>query len=128
MRPPGFFVPRAAQSGTALHARASRFRGDETACVVLASKGYPDRYRTGIPIHGLGRARERRDTVVFHAGTKGAGEEIVTSGGRVLAVTGIDHDGDVTAAVARAYDAIGDIHFEGMHYRTDIGRKGLKRW
>ncbi len=96
------------------------------ACVVLASQGYPDHYPTGIPVHGLDRASSRRDTVVFQAGTKEAGGTVVTSGGRVLAVTGIDRSGSIACAVARAYEAVGDIQFEGMHYRHDIAHRALQ--
>ncbi len=65
-----------------------------------------------------------RDVKVFHSGTAIIGDQLVTDGGRVLGVTAI---GDTIAqAQKRAYDAMKLIHFEGMHYRTDIGRQGIR--
>jgi phosphoribosylamine--glycine ligase len=61
---------------------------------------------------------------VFHAGTKVDGEEIVTSGGRVLAVTAVGED--LAAAHERAYEAVAKIHFRGEHHRTDIGNRALR--
>ena len=94
-------------------------------CVVMASGGYPGRYEKGRPIRGLEAAGTLEDVVVFHAGTARSGEEIVTAGGRVLGVTAL---GDtVAAAIERAYEAVGLITWEGVHYRTDIGRRALGR-
>ena len=93
------------------------------ACVVLASGGYPDAYETGKAIHGLEKAGSMPDVSVFHAGTKLEGGRIVTAGGRVLAVTAVDAEGELSAAIARAYEAVREISFEGMHFRNDIGRK-----
>jgi phosphoribosylamine---glycine ligase len=85
--------------------------------VVMASGGYPDKYETGKPISGLAAAVS--DNVqIFHAGTRREKDEIVTSGGRVLAVTALGET--VAAARVRAYDAVSRIHFEGCHYRRDI--------
>jgi phosphoribosylamine--glycine ligase len=92
------------------------------ACVVLASAGYPDAYETGKEIRGLGAAGAMPDVTVFHAGTKREGDRIMTAGGRVLAVTAVDRGGDLRAAVARAYEAVSTVGFEGMHFRKDIGR------
>jgi phosphoribosylamine--glycine ligase len=95
-----------------------------TACVVLASGGYPGEYRTGVPITGIPEA-ESLSSKVFHAGTLLQEGRLVTSGGRVLGVTA---DGaTLHGAIDRAYQAAGKIHFEGMHFRRDIGRKGLQR-
>jgi phosphoribosylamine--glycine ligase len=95
-----------------------------TACVVLASGGYPGEYRTGVPITGIPEA-ESLSSKVFHAGTLLQEGRLVTSGGRVLGVTA---DGaTLQGAIDRAYQAAGKIHFEGMHFRRDIGRKGLQR-
>jgi phosphoribosylamine--glycine ligase len=85
--------------------------------VVMASSGYPDKYETGKPISGLTFAASD-DVQIFHAGTRRDKGEIVTSGGRVLAVTALGET--VAAARTRAYDAVSRIHFEGCHYRRDI--------
>jgi phosphoribosylamine--glycine ligase len=83
----------------------------------MASGGYPDKYETGKPISGLTPAASE-DVQIFHAGTRRENGQIVTSGGRVLAVTALGET--VGAARARAYDAVSRIHFEGCHYRRDI--------
>lgn len=89
-------------------------------CVILASQGYPGKYKKGIPISGLEMVKGLKDVIVFHAGTKfneqGA---IVTNGGRVLGVTALGRD--LKEARQKAYSAVGLINFEGMHYRKDIG-------
>jgi phosphoribosylamine--glycine ligase len=90
-------------------------------CVVLAAAGYPGRYRRGMPIHGLEALRGWRDGMVFHAGTARRDGQLVTDGGRVLGVTALG--GDVTAAAAEAYRAVDQIHWDGMHYRRDIGHR-----
>ena len=95
------------------------------ATVVLASPGYPGSYPKGLPISGL-EPREK-DMVVFHAGTARHGEQVVTAGGRVLSVSG---RGETLAdALKRAYIGAAQIHFEGAHYRHDIGRifEGITR-
>jgi len=89
--------------------------------VVLAAHGYPDTPRQGDAIHGLPPADE--DSHVFHAGTALRGDEVVTSGGRVLAVTALG--GNVSAAQRRAYELAEKIRFEGMQFRRDIGHRGL---
>ncbi len=94
---------------------------DKGACVtvVLASGGYPGKYRTGFEITGIDEAEAAGGTV-YHAGTKsGEDGKILTSGGRVLAVTAKAEDLD--SALARAYTAAAKIDFEGKHFRTDIG-------
>lgn len=88
------------------------------ATVVLASGGYPGKYETGRPVSGLEEATKLNDVQVFHAGTRSANGEIVTAGGRVLAVTALGST--IEAARARAYEAVSAIHFEGCHYRRDI--------
>jgi phosphoribosylamine--glycine ligase len=90
------------------------------ACVVLAAPGYPGRSPHGLPINGLAEAID--DVLVFHAATAREEDRLVTSGGRVLGVTGLGDSLD--AALSNAYGAIGKISFEGMHYRSDIGRRG----
>lgn len=92
-----------------------------SAIVVLAAEGYPGKHRHGDVIEGLDALADREDVVVFHAGTGQEDGRTVTHGGRVLGVTGI---GDTReAALAAAYDAVEEIHFSGMHYRRDIGRR-----
>jgi phosphoribosylamine---glycine ligase len=92
------------------------------ACVVLAAAGYPDAPRRGDPISGL-EAAAGAGALVFHAGTALEDEQLVTAGGRVLGVTGLGPTIDV--ALARAYQAVGQIAFAGMQYRSDIGRGAL---
>jgi len=91
----------------------------------MAAAGYPGHVRTGDSITGIAEA-ERDGAVVFHAGTARVNGEVRTAGGRVLGVTA--SGADLPAAIARTYDAVGRIRFEGCQYRTDIGVKGLKRW
>ncbi|MBS0319478.1 MAG: phosphoribosylamine--glycine ligase [Proteobacteria bacterium] len=95
--------------------------------VVLAAGGYPDAPAKGAVIHGLERVNDEThpDTHVFHAGTAMAGDDVVVSGGRVLCVTALGDS--VRQAQKRAYDAIGEIRFDGMQYRRDIGHRALKR-
>jgi len=99
---------------------------DETAiCVVLASKGYPGKYEKGKEIKGIEEAEKLESIVVFHAGTKLSDGKLLTNGGRVLNVTALGKD--IVEARERVYKAIEKIHFDGMHYRKDIGLKALKR-
>lgn len=95
-------------------------------CVVLASGGYPGKYETGKPIAGIDDAERLPDVKVFHAGTKfDALGRVATDGGRVLGVTALGDD--LAAAKARAYEAVQLISFFGMHCRTDIADRALKR-
>ena len=94
-------------------------------CVVMASGGYPGDFEKGLPISGLDAAAKIDDLVVFHAGTAEQGGRIVNSGGRVLGVTG--RGPTVAAAIAKAYEGVKAIAWNGVHYRTDIGRKALGR-
>ena len=86
--------------------------------VVLASAGYPGKYETGKVISGLDEAAKLAGAQIFHAGTKIDNNQIVTSGGRVLAVTALGST--IVAARARAYEAVSLIEFEGRHFRRDI--------
>ncbi len=96
-----------------------------SVCVVAAAEGYPEKPRTGDEIFGIEECEAAGGTV-FQAGTARQDEQLVTSGGRVLGVTA---KGDtLPAAISKAYRALGKIRFAGMQYRTDIGRKGLRRW
>jgi phosphoribosylamine--glycine ligase len=93
-------------------------------CVVAASKGYPGKYATDFPISGIAEADAVQDVKVFQAGTRQMGDQIVTDGGRVLAVTALGNT--IAQAQKRAYDAMSLIHFDGMHYRKDIGHWAIK--
>ncbi|MEX1274491.1 MAG: phosphoribosylamine--glycine ligase [Bacteroidota bacterium] len=96
-------------------------------CVVMASRGYPDDYETGAVVRGLDSFKAEDGIMVFHAGTKKEGEEILTSGGRVLGVTAIGYDHDLQGTIRNAYTAVSKIAFDGAYYRSDIGQKALKR-
>jgi len=108
-------------------------------CIILCTDGYPGKYEKGKEITGIAEAEKLPGVVVFHAGTVfslprrgegaptrvGAGEveSVLTAGGRVLGVTAVGKT--LQAALAEAYAAIKLIHFDGMHYRSDIGKKSL---
>ncbi len=99
----------------------------DKACitVVMASGGYPGSYEKGFSIHGLETAKGLSDAAVFHAGTSlDAQKQIVTSGGRVLAVTAWGDS--LKAAHERVYQIISKIHFQGGFYRRDIGQKAME--
>ncbi|HVW83756.1 MAG TPA: phosphoribosylamine--glycine ligase [Bryobacteraceae bacterium] len=96
---------------------------EPATCVVLASGGYPGQFEPGRKITGIDKVR---DAVVFHAGVALSGNDLVTAGGRVLGVTA--RGPNLQASIDRAYAAVRQIHFDGMHYRTDIGARGLKRY
>jgi phosphoribosylamine---glycine ligase len=101
------------------------WRTGPSVCVVLTAGGYPGSYESGKPITGIEQA-EGLGVTVFHAGTKSSNGQVVTAGGRVLGVTA--GGPDLRTAIDSAYAGLKPIHFEGMHYRTDIGRKGLRRY
>lgn len=89
--------------------------------VVMTAPGYPEAYPKGLPIEGLAEAAADPDVQIFHAGTTCREGQVVTDGGRVLAVTGL---GDTfSQAIAAAYRGVGRIHFEGAQYRRDIARR-----
>lgn len=98
-----------------------KWKDEPSVCVVLAAHGYPGAVRTGDPIHGIDNA----DADVFHAGTRLGPHGLETAGGRVLGVTASGPT--LNAAIDNTYEAVRQIQFDGMHYRTDIGKKGLKR-
>jgi phosphoribosylamine--glycine ligase len=102
-----------------------RWKKEASVCVVLASGGYPGKFEVGKKITGLTSIRHRTGVEVFQAGTKCEQGSLVTSGGRVLGVTAI---GDTLEAALRlAYQASAEIHFDGMHYRKDIGASAGRR-
>jgi phosphoribosylamine---glycine ligase len=93
-------------------------------CVVATSKGYPGNYPKGLPITGIDKAESLPDVKVFHSGTATREGKLVTDGGRVLGVTALGKT--IADAQKRCYEAMKHIHFDGMHYRTDIGRQALR--
>jgi phosphoribosylamine--glycine ligase len=103
--------------------RPARFRHEPHVGVVLASAGYPDDPRTGDAIEGLDAAAAVPGALVFHAGTRQAAGNVVTAGGRVLSVVG--RGPSWRHAIDVAYRAASKIHFDGMQYRRDIGRKAI---
>jgi phosphoribosylamine--glycine ligase len=102
-----------------------KWSNDATACVVMASGGYPGAYEAGKVIAGLDAAAATPGVTVFHAGTAKKDGHIVTAGGRVLGVTA--RAANLREAVDRAYQAVNAIHFEGAHFRRDIAHRGLKQ-
>ena len=112
--------------------KTGRLNWDARACVcvVCASGGYPGEYEKGKEILGLEEAEKMQGVVVFHAGTKIAprstlhAPRFLTNGGRVLGVTGLGNT--ISEAISTTYQAVDKIHFDGMHYRRDIGQKALK--
>ena len=96
-----------------------------SACVVASSAGYPGSYKMGFPISGLAAAAQVPGVQIFHAGSAQANGQIVTAGGRVLGVTAAA--ASLEEALARAYQAMAEIHYEGMYYRRDIGHRALKK-
>ena len=96
-----------------------------TVCVVMVSKGYPENYEKGKVIEGLEEVSQMEDVFVFHAGTALKNGKTLTNGGRVLGVTGMGRD--IPAAIERTYQAVKKITWDGVHYRTDIAQKALRR-
>ncbi len=94
------------------------------ACVVLASQGYPGHYDMGRPITGIKEATDLPDTLIFHAGTKPKGSQLLTAGGRVFSVVGLGET--LEAALEKAYRGTDRIQFEGKQFRRDIGAHALK--
>lgn len=108
-----------------------KWKAGNSACVILAAEGYPQKAQVGDVIHGLEKAAEKESVTVFHSGTEFGGNvgsrndvnppvEFVTAGGRVVGVTAIGENLD--AALSSAYEAVGEISWKGMQYRRDIGK------
>ena len=123
-------VMLAASCGKLSRLRTLEWDERPCVCVVCAAGGYPGDYERGKEISGLVEAGNMKDIVVFHAGTKmlrapspELGAKYVTNGGRVLGVTGLGSN--IKEAIAKTYQAVDKIHFDGMHYRKDIGRKAI---
>jgi phosphoribosylamine--glycine ligase len=109
---------QAAADGRLDEVDAPRWKPGAAVAVVMASAGYPESSSKGDVIRGTGDAADAPDIDVIHAGTALRDGELVTAGGRVLAVTAVG--ADVAAARARAYDGVAAISFEGAQWRTDI--------
>jgi phosphoribosylamine--glycine ligase len=101
-----------------------RWKPGASACVIASSAGYPGHYKKGLPITGLQRAALIHDVEVFHSGTAEKDGRIVTAGGRVLGATAFAPD--LEWALAKAYEALGMIHFDGIYYRHDIGHRAVR--
>lgn len=97
---------------------------NSSVCVVMASEGYPGDYEKGKKIFGLDKIKKTNGVIVFHAGTVKKNGEYLTAGGRVLGVTGIGKN--LQDAITKTYKAVKKITWEGVHYRKDIGMKGLR--
>ncbi len=97
-----------------------------TVCIVMASGGYPGKYKKNLPIDGLDKVSRMKDVMVFHAGTDLKDKSIVATGGRVLGVTALGTD--VEKAIEKAYLAASKINWKDVHYRKDIGLKALRRF
>ena len=98
---------------------------EKTACcVIIASKGYPDRFDTGYVINGLSGINTN-DLIVYHSGTKNDMSDILTAGGRVLGVTGISKN--IKNATEKAYNNVNKIYFDNIYYRKDIAKKEIER-
>lgn len=98
---------------------------EASACVVLASRGYPAKAETGDVIHGLDAAEQHEHVAVFHAATsRGPNGEWRTGGGRVLGVTATGETLD--QALSRCYGAVSEIHWDGLHFRRDIGKSAVR--
>ena len=101
-------------------------RGETAATVILASAGYPGSYEKGKEIKGTGNGEwGKGNSIVFHCGTKLDGDKVVTSGGRVMSVTGLG--ANLREAVDNAYDRIALISFDGMFFRKDIAHRAFER-
>lgn len=103
----------------------SRWDKRSSVCVVAASAGYPGDYQKRKPIKGLKEAQALKDVIIFHAGTKKNNSDYITNGGRVLGITALGNG--IEEAIDNAYKATELIHFDGMHYRKDIGRRALTK-
>ncbi len=96
-----------------------------SVCVVMASGGYPGKYKKNMPIKGLESASRIPDVVVFHAGTAAKDKQVVATGGRVLGVTALGDS--VEQAIRTSYHAVAEITWDTVHFRKDIGQKALRR-
>ena len=103
---------------------AMRWSQGAAACVVASSAGYPGSYKAGLPVCGLTNAAMVPGVQVFHSGTAKLGNQLVTSGGRVLCAAAVGDS--LQESLARAYQAMAEVQFEGIYFRHDIGHKALR--
>ncbi len=108
-----------------LEGQSLEWHDKAAVCVVMASGGYPGAYEKGFEISGLVEALKIADLMVFHAGTQKKDGCFCNSGGRVLGVTGLGVT--IAEAIEKAYSGVSSITWEGVRYRTDIGRKALTK-
>lgn len=108
----------------ALAGHKIEWENQAAVCVVMAAAGYPGSYEKGKPISGLEVAADLKDVTVFHAGTKMQEGKVLTNGGRVLGVTALGEA--IPSAIKNAYAAVEKIHWDGIHFRKDIGRQALE--
>jgi phosphoribosylamine---glycine ligase len=113
----------AAAANRALVQTSCRIRDERAVCVVIASRGYPESSESGRVIGGIEAAEALPGVSVCHAGTALRDGNLVTAGGRVLTIVG--SGADFPTAIAGAYEGVAKIHFDGMQFRRDIGRKAL---
>lgn len=116
-------VMTAVADNTLFKLKAFKWDTRPALSVVATSKGYPGKYPTGVPITGVEKADALSDVKVFHSGTATRNGQLVTDGGRVLSVTALGKT--LQEAHARAYEAMALVHFDGMHFRKDIGYQAL---
>ena len=102
-----------------------QWSSEAAVCIILASGGYPGKYVADVEVKGLLEAGEISNVTVFHAGTKVKEEHIVTAGGRVLGITALDNN--IKNAQERAYNAVGKLSFQNMHYRKDIAWRAMNK-
>ncbi len=103
---------------------AVKYSGGSAVCVVTASKGYPDNYETGFEIKGL---NDSENVVIFHAGTKSIGENVITNGGRVLGVCSYLSENNIASAIEIAYKKIENIFYDNIYFRKDIAARAIKK-
>ncbi|MGI8907988.1 MAG: phosphoribosylamine--glycine ligase [Candidatus Sumerlaeaceae bacterium] len=108
-----------------LHEHSLEWRDESCVCVVIAAKGYPEHPERGAIIRGMEDVEAADRALVFHAATEQRGADIVTAGGRVLAITALGRS--LPRAMDTVYKEVEKIRFEGAHFRKDIGRKALAR-
>jgi phosphoribosylamine--glycine ligase len=113
-----------AMSATRLGELPIEWSDDASACVVLAARGYPGKPETGTKIEGIERAAQHEHVAIFHAATSRSDGDWLTAGGRVLGVTATGRS--LSVALDRCYGAVGEIHWDGMQYRRDVGGGRLK--
>lgn len=107
-----------------LDTTAVQWKKEAALCVVLTASGYPHAYAKGMEIKGIDRAASFSDIIVFHAGTSGGNGHLHTTGGRVLAVTGLGEN--LSVSQNKTYSALKRISFDGVYFRTDIGNRAIK--